>query len=646
MIVEPSTTYIRRLRATANEPDSLALQLRLLALLNTATHHPHDLPATASVCIRALRAKLPLQRVDPLAAHGALDGLLASIVRSAARPAQGLVPADAPAVLFADRAELLACLARDWLAGAVINQWWWRGLLANSDIQRAVVAAWLESPEYVPAALHQLATTGQLVPFVRALDHVDTMELGHRVTRSFALPQAQTALDRISSIIRAPSNPPPVVRQSIDSAQSGAALAPAHVLQSVRELDGAGLTPTQRAVAMMGLLIIRAPAVVRVPSFGQDLLRWIGIDAPDEAPVVANIPSQLKPPGRVERGVVEHDASHIDPPKSTSAPTPHSSPVIPPATRQPTQVLGSAAPESQPRDGANLNAAAIASDLAWAVPEFNPASLFGAEPRLGLADGTIVAVEPEHRSFQLLTEEVETAFGGVFYLINLGLFLGLYGDFTMPLQPGIALPIWDFAALLGHQLIGAEIETDPVWLLLGRLAGREPAAPPGAAFEPPNEWRVPQEWLVPFPERGAWRWSEDEARLRVKHPAGFCVLDAPCDGSASEHQLQTELALYPDSRAGLVPGEIETLLGSPLERWLSWLMPYVRARLERALNLDDTAELPDLLLRHTGRVRITTTQLDVVLSLADLPIAVRLSGLDRDPGWVPAAGRFIAFHFT
>jgi hypothetical protein len=28
-----------------------------------------------------------------------------------------------------------------------------------------------------------------------------------------------------------------------------------------------------------------------------------------------------------------------------------------------------------------------------------------------------------------------------------------------------------------------------------------------------------------------------------------------------------------------------------------------------------------------------------------LPLQIRFAGLDRDPGWVPAAGRFITFHF-
>jgi hypothetical protein len=43
---------------------------------------------------------------------------------------------------------------------------------------------------------------------------------------------------------------------------------------------------------------------------------------------------------------------------------------------------------------------------------------------------------------------------------------------------------------------------------------------------------------------------------------------------------------------------------------------------------------------------VTATRLDIMLRLDELPIQIRLAGLDRDPGWVPAAGRTIAFHFT
>jgi hypothetical protein len=35
----------------------------------------------------------------------------------------------------------------------------------------------------------------------------------------------------------------------------------------------------------------------------------------------------------------------------------------------------------------------------------------------------------------------------------------------------------------------------------------------------------------------------------------------------------------------------------------------------------------------------------VALSLQDVDLAVRLAGLDRDPGWVPMLGRIVLFHF-
>jgi hypothetical protein len=64
-----------------------------------------------------------------------------------------------------------------------------------------------------------------------------------------------------------------------------------------------------------------------------------------------------------------------------------------------------------------------------------------------------------------------------------------------------------------------------------------------------------------------------------------------------------------------------------------------------ALGLTDPAAAARLLCVHRARVFVTATRVDIVLSLAELPIAVRLAGLDRDPGWIPAAGRSVAFHF-
>ncbi|HEU4882814.1 MAG TPA: hypothetical protein VFT45_11225, partial [Longimicrobium sp.] len=66
----------------------------------------------------------------------------------------------------------------------------------------------------------------------------------------------------------------------------------------------------------------------------------------------------------------------------------------------------------------------------------------------------------------------------------------------------------------------------------------------------------------------------------------------------------------------------------------------------QAVNEDNVAEIPALLCRHPARLAVSASAVDVHLSLADLPLPVRVAGLDRDAGWIPAAGRSLSFHFS
>jgi hypothetical protein len=263
----------------------------------------------------------------------------------------------------------------------------------------------------------------------------------------------------------------------------------------------------------------------------------------------------------------------------------------------------------------------------------------------------MIIADPAHSAaasaLDLRDAWVRTDFGGVFYLINLALHLELYGDFTSPARPGIELAIWDFLALVGRRLAGAQLTADPLWALLAELAGRTPDTAPGTGFTPPDVWRIPTEWLAPFDGTGAWVYSTRGRRLRVRHPAGFLVLDLPIDHDPLA-QLERELAqLGIDSLAVLAVrrSSITSRRSSSLDRWLGWIVPYLDIRLRAALGLSAGDDLAALLLTHPAQVYVTGSHLDIVLSLANLPIAIRLAGLDRDPGWVPAAGRIVRFHF-
>jgi hypothetical protein len=75
--------------------------------------------------------------------------------------------------------------------------------------------------------------------------------------------------------------------------------------------------------------------------------------------------------------------------------------------------------------------------------------------------------------------------------------------------------------------------------------------------------------------------------------------------------------------------------------WLQRLETCLAARLRRALGWDD----PALLCRRPGRVLVSAARVDVWFDLAAHPVEIRLAGLDRDTGWIPAAGRALFFHF-
>jgi hypothetical protein len=244
---------------------------------------------------------------------------------------------------------------------------------------------------------------------------------------------------------------------------------------------------------------------------------------------------------------------------------------------------------------------------------------------------------------------VHTRLGGVFYLLDLALYLGLYGDFTQPARPGIELDPWDFVTLLATELGAADdAPTDPVWSLLAALAGRDPRMPPGGDFRPSGDWRVPPEWLQALDADGlkdVWRWSSARGRLVVEHPAGFALLDVAVDGPMSGRRVARALRGY-GRRGPLRRSALVTHVGRarPAQRWFARFAGYARARLANALGCAPDG-VAGSLLRHEARIFVTGVSVDVELSIDDLPIAIRRAGLDRDPGWIPAARRTVAFHF-
>jgi hypothetical protein len=367
----------------------------------------------------------------------------------------------------------------------------------------------------------------------------------------------------------------------------------------VPEAAGPGLAPAHRLLLGVALTIRRDPVAIRVVRFWPAVERWW-----------------------------QHAA--LEPPEAASG-RPDKRPATAPAARSPGAPL-----PSQPR-------AAPAARPSWLRAEMPidrrdpPESPEHQHPGSGTPPLTVADTSsPDPGTW--------TSLAGIFYLLNVGVFLGLYGDFTSPRDTGISLDPWDFAALIGRRLLRRGDPRDPVWNQLAELAGHDR---PGAGFRAPRCWRVPPAWLEPFePARGPWRSTITGDRLRVLHPAGFVALDVFA-ADDPPGQLQRELARIGVTRRPRPLRTSQTThTARGTARWLGWVADYVRARLRIALGTRTADAAVTTVLERPGAVHVSPTRVDVHFSLDDLPVAIRLAGLDRSPGWIPAGGRHLEFHFA
>jgi hypothetical protein len=279
----------------------------------------------------------------------------------------------------------------------------------------------------------------------------------------------------------------------------------------------------------------------------------------------------------------------------------------------------------------------------------------------------------ERGAVQRLTEGVGTRLGGILYLINLMGHLDLPACFEETWGLASQVGSWGVLEVLGRALLtrpGHDLVGDAIWQALAELDGREAGAWPGHAFRGSDTFRLPAAWLARLDAAGdaAWYWATDGRRLRLWSPQGYLLVDRLCSGGASEARAQagkerrayradagskgtTSLDLIrrsPDQAPlDSVSGPLVRGLSPDLIGWLARVLPYLRFRLRRALNPADEApwNLARALLFVPGRLYVTSSHVDLVMDLDDVSLPVRLAGLDLDPGWLPAFGRVVQFHF-
>lgn len=275
------------------------------------------------------------------------------------------------------------------------------------------------------------------------------------------------------------------------------------------------------------------------------------------------------------------------------------------------------------------------------VPGLLPPYAMPQTARPRLAPSSVAAAE-EPAALLPQSQSFETRFGGIVFLCNVALNLGLYGDFTQPLQPAVPVSPWR----LLHTALGAAFgragRADALahWLLL-RDGG---AAEPRLA----GPWQLPGAALRAFDaDERPWHGVVVSGVMELWHPAGFCLAHR-----LPRHELAPLLARLQRPRQAVVIHAVHAVhavrAATPAPRLSLLLWPLLRARLRLGLGLGGPTSLRAavaLALPLPARVRVRSERVDLHFSLAALPLAVRMAGLDRDPGWLPAAGADIRFHF-
>ncbi len=567
MLGTPNDSTILRLRVKGSDLDPLALRGRMENLLNDLSLQPR-LPASATLFIRRLSDPLPgALNLDtsypqpPQAWRHAFNQRFDELVSTAARPALGPVADSVESVVFYDYAELLASLSADWCRGLVTSRWWWQSLIKRGDVLQIIKQLWREKLEYVPAALERLVTRNAAIEFISSFSEAETQELVRRVVRTFGLHALREVVEpQITRILKL--DLPRGVSEVREVVLARAVMPWRHV---VPESDTPQLRPVQQLFVGVALMVQRAPARVRTVSFAHEVEQWI-------ATVIEASP--------VDETIISES---IQPTSSETRLAPESpAPIRENPIEAPSETFTTVSPNTK-----SVSSAAPVLEFEEPDPELTPVTteIHMIEEPSPVLQNEPVTVEPlTPETFIPPTETldaltIETQLGGLFYLINLGIFLEIYSDFTNPVER-TELNIWDFVALVGAEILDEQERDDPIWMLLADLA------------RPASQDLQDEQDL------------QDIDHVNLVNPVNL---------------------VKPD--------------------WLAEMLPFIRTRLRQALGVDDQADLSAILLRHHAKVTATATHIDVYFALSEHPIEIRLSGLDRDPGWVPAAGRFIGFHY-
>lgn len=480
-------------------------RLWLSRLLAGADLHPPGMPPSALLVVARLDDPLPGRIAHSL--HDARPSVeweqavrsrLADLWQRAARPVAGVVPPGAAAVLFAERAELLACLAVVAVSAHAAASGgtalppgssvaWWQGVAQQQPSRATLFALLQQAPQLLPAVMAHLSSWGKAEAVLASLAPREAIWLVRAVGEAHALPleQALFAAAPSTGPVPAPGKAAAVAEGTRQS-QAGVTVSPTFRAPWAPLLVRRGLRPPRLAEPahrlLLGLLLALRlePALVRSERFLQALRAWWAAGAfEDEAEPVtqAAIGHSEQAPQSVER---REGAIALE---STSAEYAASGKAYEAAQNPHTR---------QKRSPAGDRLEPVAEEGAVEAP----------------------AVDQTPPEATPLPVPIPTRLGGLLYLVNLLTRLELIDRCREVLGP------WALLELAGRDLLSDALPglaEDLIWPLLAELDGREPGTLPGEALP---DWVMPtvQTWLQrALPDGPEWLLVDAQLYVTASH---------------------------------------------------------------------------------------------------------------------------------
>lgn len=659
-----NTVEINKLRVRGRSGIDPALRLVLSSGLANVSFQPAGMPPHAILLIKHLHDPLPgklCHRNHPYVPNRdwqqAITEQLNGIYRNALRPGNGVLPLQADAIVFSDKAELLASLSLDVVTGRAWQCWWWKKFLTahiqQTDVALPVVQLLVEHIEYLPAVMSLLTAWQQAAPLLNilgrghaldlsmALAHTnqlsDMVELMHRLSDDSLYPKSQ-ANSKNGNAWRTRASGASSDIES-DNAQS----------RNQRNANGHGV---QHKVSRLRELFARYQVTAIPADTELEHILLLGLSA-----LLYQKPWLLRHAEFKQR--LEHVLLDTVMPEQSA-----DEPVATDKNRIDNKTVEAVAKKALLRRNPQIlpedDEGAVFSDMQIKLSDddgFAEADHAAADN----AQTCEVAEVGDDDSLPIAFNEsgITTELGGIFYLFNLLQWMDLPECFENHWQLSRWPGSWAVLEAMARVLLGeavTEFHDDAIWSLLRELDGRDADTP--IFMEDSTDYRLPPIWFYGVDDpRETCRWHGDSTRLQLWTASGFLLVDIARNDQDAFDQALTELHNYTaDEHAPLLatceheysssdPSDSSGTCSPGFEKWLHRVMPYVRYRIGLAIGSPD-AEAFRQLLQCRGLVYVTSSHIDFVAPLNNISLAARRSGLDRDPGWLAEIGRVVLFHFA